>query len=145
MARQGRDASTFDALLELKDAGLLAADGAATVGGQARIVFLGNGRVDGRVIVDLSTMEVASGDEVYRLRLQFSNSSSFASGIVNGPEMVIGDTTGTGSSADSGVGRYEFGFTNDVRGTIYSYVRLYADVSGTIATGADFKAFITTA
>ena len=141
--RSRKDAGTFDALLQLKDAGLVAADGAATVGGQARIVDLGDARVDARVIVDVTALEVASGDERYEVRMQFSDSSSFASGIVNGSGIVLGDSSVTGASADSAAtGRHEFGFTNDLGGNTYRYARLYSDVSGTIATGINFTAWI---
>lgn len=141
--RSRKDAGTFDALLQLKDAGLVAADGAATVGGQARIVDLGDARMDARVIVDVTALEVATGDEAYRLRMQFSDSSSFASGVVNGPEVVLGDSSVTGASADNAAtGRYELGFTNDLGGNTYRYARLYVDVQGTIATGINFTAWI---
>lgn len=139
--RQSHD-GTFDALLQLKDAGLVAADAAATVGGQARIVDLGAAYVSGRAIIDVTAIEVASGDEAYRLRLQFSQSSTFASGIVNGAELVLGDSSITGSSADSATGRYEMPFSNEIGGTQYRYARLYVDVQGTIATGINFIAFI---
>jgi hypothetical protein len=139
--RQTRDA-TFDALLQLKDAGAVAADGAATVGGQPRIVYLGPARADARVLVDVTATEADTGDETYRLRLQYSTSPSFASDIVNGPEFVIGDAAATGSSADTGAGRYEFGFTNEVGGRAMPYVRLFVDVSGTVTTGVNLTAFI---
>ena len=139
--RQTHDA-TFDALLQLKDAGLVAADGAATVGGQARIVDLGAAYVSGRVLVDVTAIEVASGDEAYRLRMQFSNSSTFASGIVNGAEIVLGDSSVTGSSADSAPGRFVIPFDNEIGQTQYRYCRLWTDVQGTIATGINFIAFI---
>jgi len=139
--RQQRD-GTFDALTQLKDAGLVAADGAATAGGQARIIDLGAARMDGRIVVDVTAVEVASGDEGYRIRAQFSDSPTFASGIVNGAELVLGDTSVTGSSADSGAGRYEFAFTNEQNGVVYRYMRLFTDVQGTIATGIDYSAYI---
>jgi len=133
---------TFDALLQLKDAGLVAASAAATVGGQARIVDLGAAYFSARVIFDVTAIEVASGDEAYRVRLQFSNSSTFASGVVNGPEMVLGDSTVTLSSADTATGRYIMAFTNEYAGTQYRYARLYTVVQGTVATGINFIAYI---
>ena len=142
MARGTRDAGPFDALMYFKDAGLVAADGGATVGGQARIIDLGGGaRPDARLIVDVTALEVASGAAVYRLRMQFSDSPTFASGIVNGAGIVIGDSSVTGASVDDVTTRYEFGFSNEVAGTLYRYSRLHADVSGTIATGANFIAY----
>lgn len=139
--RQSHDA-TFDALLQLKDAGLVAASAAATVGGQARVVDLGKAYLSGRVLIDITAVEVASGDEGYRIRMQFSDSSTFASGVFNGPELVVGDSTITTSSADTATGRYELGFSNEVAGVAYRYARLYTEVQGAIATGINYTAFI---
>lgn len=136
----------FEPAFQLKDAGLVAADAAAQVGGVDRILDLGAARTDGRAIVDVTAIEVASGDEIYRIKLQFSNSATFASGVIGGTQIHLGDSsTLVGESADSAVGRYEIPFTNEINGTVYRYVRLYTDVSGTIATGINFSAFVVTA
>ncbi len=135
----------FEPAFQLKDAGLVAADAAAQVGGVDRILDLGAARTDGRAIVDVTAIEVASGDEIYRIKLQFSNSATFASGVIGGTQIHLGDSsTLVGESADSAVGRYEIPFTNEINGTVYRYVRLYTDVSGTIATGINFSAFVVT-
>jgi hypothetical protein len=132
---------TFDYNLRLKDAGLVAADAAAQVGGVDKILDLGASRVDGRVIVDTTAVEVASGDERYLVKAQFSNSSTFASGIVGGPALDIGDSSVTKDSADHGaVGRYELAFTNEISGTTYRYMRMFTEVQGTIATGINYIA-----
>lgn len=134
---------TYDHEHLLKDAGLVAADGAATVSGNAKVVDLGNGRVDARVIIDVTEIEVATGDEVYRIKAQFSNSPSFASGVVGGTQINLGDSSLLiGESADSVVGRYELPFTNEINGVLYRYMRLYNDVAGTIATGINYRAFL---
>lgn len=132
---------TPDADFLLKDAGLVAADAAAQVGGSAKVVDLGLSRFDGRVIVDVSAIEVATGDEIYRIKTQFSNSATFASGVVGGTQIHLGDSsTLVGESADSTTGRYELPFTNEINGTLYRYMRIYTDVTGTIATGINFTA-----
>ncbi len=139
--RQSKDV-TFDALLQLKDAGLVAASAAATVGGQARIVDLGKAYLEGRVIIDVSAIEVASGDEGYRIRMQISDSSTFASGVFTAAVLPLGDSTTTGASADSTTGRYTLGFSNEMGGVQYRYARLYTEVVGTVATGINYTAFI---
>lgn len=142
MARNRKDFS-FDYDYRLKDAGLIAADDIAQVGGSDRILDLGAARFDGRVIIDATAVEVASGDESYALVLEFSNSSTFASGIVQGPAFFLGDASATvmlGADTDNGAGRYELHFTNEQNGTLYRYLRLQIDVSGTIATGVNFTA-----
>jgi hypothetical protein len=105
----------YDALLQLKDAGAVTADAAAQVGGSNQILDLG----------------VGSGDERYVLTMQGSNSATFASGIVNLGSKQFGDSSVTLESADSVVGEYEFAVTNDQNGSLYRYVRMYTDVSGT--------------
>ena len=140
MARNSHD-FTPDAEFLLKDAGLVAADAAAQVDAADKIVNLGAGRVDGRVIVDVSAIEVASGDESYRIKLQFSSSSTFASAVIGGTQLHLGDSSVLiGESADSATGRYEIPFTNEINGTVYPYMRVYTDVAGTIATGINFTA-----
>lgn len=142
MARNQRD-FTFDYDLQLKDAGLIAADDIAQVGGSDKILDLGASRFDGRVIFDATAVEVASGDEIYDLVLEFSNSATFASGIVRGPAFKLGDAAALGNAdTDNGVGRYELPFCNEINGVTYRYVRLAIDVTGTIATGANFTAFV---
>ncbi len=141
MARQQKD-ETFDLDMRLKDAGLVAADAAAQVGGADKIIDLGLGRVDARVVLDTTAVEVATGDENYKIKTQFSASATFASGVVGGPQQILGDsTTLIGESADSpAVGRYELPFCNEINGTLYRYMRLYTDVTGTIATGINYVA-----
>jgi hypothetical protein len=133
---------TFDYDLLLKDAGVIAADAAATVGGSAKILDLGAGRVDGRVIIDISEIEVATGNEGYKLKTQFSASATFASGVIGGTLLYVGDSSLLiGESADTAIGRFELPFTNEINGTIYRYMRMYTDVEGTIATGIGYTAF----
>jgi hypothetical protein len=62
MARTQRD-FTPDADLQLSDGGLVTADAAANVAGQAAIIDLGLGRVDARLVLDAAVVEVASGNE----------------------------------------------------------------------------------
>lgn len=141
MARNQKDFS-YDADLEMKDAGLIAADAAWTVDAAAKVIDLGEARVDGRVIVDVSAIEIASNDERYFVKLQFSDSATFASGIVEGPGIFMGALeTLIGADTDTTVGRYELPFTNEINGVTYRYMRGYTDVVGTIATGINFTAF----
>ena len=132
---------TFDYDLRLKDAGLVAASAAATVGGSAKIVDLGAQRFDGRVIVDVTACEVATGDEKYVIIVQGSNSSTFASGVWNLASIPLGDSTVSLESADTAATRrQEIAFCNEVNGTVFRYVRVYTQVVGTIATGINFTA-----
>jgi hypothetical protein len=142
MARNRKD-STFDYDLQLKDAGLVAADAAAQVGGADKILDLGESRFDGCVIIDISAVEIASNNERFDIHLQFSDSATFASGVVSGPCLPTGALeTLIGADTDTTVGRYELPFTNELNGVIYRYARLYTNVTGTIATGINYKAYV---
>lgn len=134
----------FDTLLQLKDAGLVASSAAAQVGGSAKIVNLGLGAVEADVILDATAVEVASGDELFTVICEFSNSATFASGIVPGSMQYLGDAAAIpgGGDTDNGAGRYKLPFTNVINGTHYQYMRLYTLVAGTIATGVNYSAFI---
>lgn len=142
MPRQQKDQS-YDALSQLKDAGLVAASAAATVGGVAKIQDLGLGRVDARLIVDTTAVESATGDELFSVCVQLSNDAGFAAGNVNAVIGEYGAAATTGESAVSpAISRRELGFCNEVNGTLYRYCRVFTKVAGTIATGINFTAFI---
>jgi len=143
MARQQKD-FTYDNNLLLKDAGLVAASAAATVSAAAKVLDVGGSnpsRVDMRVIVDASAIEADSANELFTILVQFSNSSTFASGIFNGPAILLGVAGTTLESASTAAGRREIGVTNELNGVCYRYMRLYTIVAGTIATGVNYSAF----
>lgn len=137
---------SYDDLMLLSDGGLVLADAVTLVDGAAKIIDLGAQRFEGWVVLDAAVIEVASGDEVCFYALEFSNSATFASGIAQGPGIFLGDqapATMANADTDNGAGRYEFGFTNEFPGgTVYRYVRLYQNFSGTIDTGYNVKAYI---
>jgi hypothetical protein len=128
---------TFDALDLLKAAGAITATAASS------ILDKGAARWDGRVIVDVSALDVANGDEAYELRVQLSNSSSFASGIQTVGAFKFGDSSVTGGSADTVVGRYELGVSTEFNGTIYRYIRINAVIAGTTPS-INYVAFLAT-
>lgn len=131
MPRSQKD-FTYDNAMLLKDAGAITADAAAQVGGSNRILDLGAARLDAKLIVDVSAIDVASADERYDVALQFSNSSTFASGVVGGASIALGAAAALpAESAASVIGRYEVPFSNEINGTTYRYCRAYTNVSGT--------------
>jgi hypothetical protein len=110
---------------------LLKASAAVTATAASNILDLGASRTDVRLIVDVSAIDTTSGDESYRLRVQVSNSATFASGIFCPVTLELGDSTVTGNSADSATGRYEVPFSNEVNGVTYRYVRVNQVIAGT--------------
>jgi hypothetical protein len=144
MTRNQKD-HTFDLATILKDAGLVGADNPAQVSGANQILDLGQARTDGTVVIDATAVEVASGDEVYRINMQYSASATFASGVVQGSGIMLGDQAVIlGVDTDAGAGHYEFGTTNEINGTTYRYARLYTEVVGTVATGVNYIAHLAT-
>jgi hypothetical protein len=136
---------SIDLDLQLKDAGLIAADDICQVDSADAILDLGLSRVDARVIIDASAVEVDSGNESFLIGIEFSNSVTFASGVVMGPMQALGDAAAAlfvNADTDNGVGRYELPFTNEINGVTYRYMRLAVDVTGTIGTGVNFTAWV---
>lgn len=139
---------TFDANLEMKDAGLVAASAAATVDSVAKILDMGSGEFKGDLIIDVSACEVASDDEKYIVGLQISDSATFASGIYEVASLILG-SSGTAAGdcipgdVDMTTGRYVLPFRNMIAdGVKKRYARVYTTISGTIATGINYTAYI---
>lgn len=126
----------------LKDAGLVAADAAGTVGGEAVIADLGAALMKGNLIVDVTAIEIATNDEIYKIKLQGSNSATFASDIEDLVILEVGAAEVLGGDQDSAVGRYKLPFRSEKNGTVYQYVREYCDVDGDIDTGINFSAHL---
>lgn len=132
-----------------KDAGLVAASAAATVGGSAAVIDTGSASAitEAKLVVDCTACEVASGDEYYRVIVQGSSSATFASDIRELGAITLGDTVGIGGGVDvdNGIGRYTVGIRNEQGGKVYRYLRVYTVVGGAIATGGgvNFTAWAT--
>jgi hypothetical protein len=127
---------TYDDALELKAAGLVAATTTETT-----ILDLGAGLVDANLVLDVSAVEVASGDEKYTIHIEGSNVAAMTSGSVSLAAIFMGNTTAPMDAA-TGTGRFVVPFRNEQNGTVYRYIRIYTLVAGTIATGINFSAFV---
>lgn len=137
-----------DTLLELKDAGLVAASAAAQVDGSDKILDVGSGAIlDGDFVVDVSAIEIASNDEHYTIALQGSDNSDFSSVFMALAIIDLGANEVLAGDQDSIVGRYAVPFTNvqlraDGTRLPFRYLRVYTTVAGTIATGINYTARI---
>ncbi len=127
---------TYDAATSLKAAGLVAASAA-----QPTIVDLGPAFMEADLVLDVSALEVATGDEIYTISLEGSNVLDMSSGSVELARTVLGNNPAP-ADADTNLGRHVVPFTNQLEGVYYRYVRLHVTVAGTIATGINFTAFI---
>lgn len=132
----------FDAALQLQDAGLVAASAAGT-----RILDLGPGTGFrcGKIVIDVTAIEIASNDETYTIHVQGAASSTFATAglIVEFASLQLSakETKLSDSDRDDDVGQRTLYFDNtDEAGTTYRYLRLYITVAGTVATGINFSA-----
>lgn len=128
---------TYDAELELKAAGLVGSTAAGSI-----ILDLGDGLVDGLLVLDVSAVEVASGDEKYDISLEASNVAAMDSGSQVVASKALGIATAPMDDTVSTAGRYVVPFRNEQNGTVLRYVRVHTTVAGTVATGINFSAFI---
>ncbi len=139
----GQRKYTFDAEMQLKDAGLVGSTAAATVGGGAKVIDLGTARFEGVAIIDVTAIEIASNDELYDIVLEVSSSATFASDIEQAAHLQLGATeVRDGGAIDSPVGRYELMFCNEQADTVRRYLRARTVVSGTVATGINYSAWV---
>lgn len=127
---------TYDNALLLKAAGLVASSADGT------ILDLGAGFVEGYLVVDMTACEIATGDERYTVSLEGSNVAAMDSGSVCLAKKVFGNLVVPMDAALSASDRYVIPFCNTEGSTAFRYVRLSTLVSGTIATGINFLAFI---
>ena len=127
---------TYDTALVAKTAGLLAASADGT------IIDLGDGLVDGFLVIDLTACEIASGNEIYTVSLEGSDVAAMDSGSVCLAKKVFGNVVVPMDAALSASGRYVVPFRNEEGGETFRYVRLSTLIAGTIATGINFSAFL---
>ena len=127
----------YDNALSLKSAGLV-----ATTAAGSTILDIGEGFVEGYIVVDMSACEVATGDEIYTIALEGSNVAAMSSGSVCLAKKTFGNLVAPMDAAVSTAGRYAIPFRNDESGTLYRYVRTHTTVAGTIATGINYSAFL---
>lgn len=143
---------TMDTEMELKDAGLVASSAAAQVDSSAQVIDLGASLPSdatpplfhGDVVIDVSAIEVASNDELYTILIEGCDESAFSSGVEELAAIRLGanEVLTGGSDVDSDTGRYVISFTNQRNTRRYRYIRAYTVVSGTIATGINYTAFV---
>jgi len=122
---------------------LLRASASLTASADGTILDLGAGLVEGYLVIDLTSAEVATGNEIYTISLEGSTVAAMTSTSVCLAKKVFGNLVVPMDAALSTAGRYVVPFRNEEGGTLYRYVRLSNLVAGTIdSTGIVFGAFI---
>lgn len=134
----------FDADLVLEDSldssGAVSAIVASQVGkvlDVAQIIDLGDGIVEGYMIVDVDEILCSAADVLYEIWLQGAQSATFATaGLVRnlaGLELGAGEllTNATATTGDQGAAgdRYVIPFRNVINGVVYRYVRAYQEIA----------------
>lgn len=120
---------TLDTTLQLEDAAAaITADGAGSA-----VLDLGAALVHGDIVIDVTAIDATTGDELYAIHVQVSDSATIASGIETVATLHLGGTTGALGQRDvaSTTGRYILPVINQLATRQYRYMRLYVDVSGT--------------
>lgn len=143
---------SFDANLQLSDnAAAYTADGYAQVAGADAILDLGGNqgvtpaqqaRIDAMLVIDVTAIDVASADEVYRIKVLGGNLATMLATRVLA-EMTLGKGTAKvpSSTLDDATGRYELPFCTEQDDVKYEFVKLYIDVAGTTPS-ISFQAFV---
>lgn len=126
---------TYDAATLLKDTGVIGASAAATVGGSAAVVNVGQAWTEGVAVLDVTAIETDSSNEIYTIIMQGSADAAFTTPVTLG-SMTLGHTSAVpGAGATATIGRHYLRFGNEQDGVVYPYLRLYTYVAGTIAGG----------
>jgi hypothetical protein len=127
-------AKTFDYNLLLDDGGSITSSEAGEIGGVAKIIDLGAGKVEGDIIVDVTALDVDSGNELVTLGVQISSSATFASDYYQVASLQIGDAAALVGDVDMTTGRYVIPFNNMIGdGVTKRYLRMYWTIAGTVA------------
>lgn len=134
----------FDADLVLEDSlssagavDAIVASQAGKVLDVAKIVDLGDGLVEGYMIVDIDAIVTNAADLLYEIFLQGAQSATFATaGLIRNLaalELGAGEllTNGTATTGDQGAAgdRYVVPFRNEINGTVYRYARAYLEIA----------------
>ena len=135
---------TVDELTPLKDAGPVAVSARAQVASADKIIDLGEGFVEGNIVLDISAIEGDSNDEIFDVVAQLSSDNDFSdkNTVIERCSMTFccKEVARTDGTVDGVAGRFILPFDNEFGGTIYRYLSLYTVVAGTIVTGINYTA-----
>ncbi|MBW2593396.1 MAG: hypothetical protein JRE58_10440 [Deltaproteobacteria bacterium] len=127
----------------LKHGGLVAATVSGEYSGECVVCDFGAGALmEGTMFIDISAIEIADNDELYKISLQGSSKSNFSDTYEDLAILEVGANEVLGGDQDSETGRYKVPFRNERNGTIYRYGRVYTTVSGTVGTGVNFTCWL---
>ncbi len=130
----------------LTDAGAVSAITASQAGkllDVAKEIDLGDGVVEGYMIVDIDAI-VQTTDENYEIKLQGTNTSGFGGDFVDMAMLELGANETLVGSVDRGAAgaRYVVPFRNVDNGTVLRYVRAYVVVLGAVDGSITYQAWL---
>jgi len=128
----------FDADLVLEDsldadgdAAAIDASAAGSLLTVAQIIDVGDGLVEGYMIVDIDAIVVAA-DEDYTIKLQGTQTAAFdGADIVDLAMLKLGHADALVGNASAGAAgdRFVIPFRNEQNGEVYRYVRVYLEIA----------------
>ena len=103
----------------------------------AQVIDVGDGLVEGYMIVDVDQIDIDEADELYNVQLQGTNVAAFATAtlIIDLAQVNLG----SGELVAAGTDEYDIGaagdrfvvpFRNEQNGTVYRYLRVYQTIAG---------------
>lgn len=131
---------TYDNQLLLKAA---AAVGASADG--SLILDVGNGVMEGDLVIDVTAITVTTADQSYRIVLEGSPDATFgtAGNIATVAEQMLGHATAIPPQGFSDVvGRFLIPCRNERNGTTYRYLRIRTVVAGTVTPSITYSAWL---
>jgi hypothetical protein len=122
----------LDALTKFGEDVTMTATGNFQIAAADVVLKIGKGRQDMALVVDVSALDTASGDELYSLLLQGCSVNSFSGQpIENLAHLELGHTSvRKGGARTSPIGRYAIPVSNDLISE-YEFVRLRLVAAGT--------------
>jgi len=123
-----RNRTVDDSTLTLKASAAVVATAAGTV-----IPLVGEGLVQGDIIIDVTAIDIVGNDEIYDIIVQLSPDLVCTAGtLVERCAISLGamETKRSDCNRDDVIGRYILPFDNEFGGTIYPYVRIYTVCAG---------------
>ena len=128
-----RIGKTFDILEYVHDGTALTASASGTVGGAAAVIDLGSGFVDAELVLDVSALDVDTGNEVVTVQIKISD-TEIATQKYTQTQFKLGDSTVNNCDVDRTTGRYLIPFNNMIEtGQCLRYAHVYFLLAGTIA------------
>lgn len=113
----------------------LGANGILDLGGNQGTSPKQQARIDACAVIDVTAIDISSGNETYQIDILASNDPAFGAGnvvCVGGVQLGKGTSLrGPAAQADSVVGRVEIPFCTQVAGLLFEFIGVFITTGGT--------------